>query len=213
MRSFLPRRARDKHRRESTQKQTPFLSAFPLSVCPEPVLVKWSSVLVYKSKWRSLKKAAPVPPSGAKRSQPELSAAQSRGPCPADRRTDRSRYDGRPAAKRPPGCKLYVSFLLVPSPSWYTTDRFQYEWVVGKERRVAPFMHKTIILPRQARDKHRESTQKRVVFVACAPPRPPLPRLAGRPAPPGACPPAARPPAPGSSERFPFVCPESVLAK
>ena len=34
---------------------------------------------------------------------------------------------------------------------------------------VSLFMLKTIILPRQARDKHRESTQKQEAFFACSP--------------------------------------------
>ena len=37
---------------------------------------------------------------------------------------------------------------------------------VRKTPLFAPFVYKTNILPRQARDKHRESTQKRVAFFA-----------------------------------------------
>jgi hypothetical protein len=38
-------------------------------------------------------------------------------------------------------------------------------WQSGKETRLfAPFIYKNDILPRQARDKHRESTQKRDAF-------------------------------------------------
>ena len=46
------------------------------------------------------------------------------------------------------------------------TSGIEYDQVRKKRSVLSHFYYKTIILPRQARDKHRESTQKQMPFFA-----------------------------------------------
>ena len=66
-------------------------------------------------------------------------------------------------AARPPPLRPFLSGLfrsrVAPQRGTRTT------WGVGK-RRSAPFYFKTIILPRQARDKRRENSKREMRFLA-----------------------------------------------